>query len=719
MRFHKFLAVISLLLLPQVSEACWVMWYDFQQFTLYHIEPKYEANVELKGAANLREWQAMTSADIPLDDIEKVVYKMTLEEYETLCSLERYTGDNMFARWIKERDAAIMEFLLLAKRNERIRFQYNSLWYYPSMKVNGPTTLEEIIDKSLHCSDSRLRSRYMLQAMRAMFTLNRYDECLELWHKEFEQLPMDDAMRRHAYMYVAGSLYHTGKVDEALKIYAMAGDIDSIYYIAKLENIEISKVALIEMLYRNNPNNPKVFDRIKRIVREAENPLFLCGTKPHTLQSEARDLLSMAVRLGDEGRDAAVWYYTAAYLYYIEGSVEQAYANLTRAEQSNPSEYMGESLRTLRIIFDARYAKLDKRYEKQLVKDLRWLEDKSFGNLSTLDPNHHYDSWFYIFPDQGLCYWNMVTRYIINESLVPRYTEAGNAVRAMQLANYSSYYIFGGNPMIDVWVFDEYFDDWRTDRYYSLIDYRRDNSRKNDIDYSTFFFTYIDEADVDDVIAYVESVDTPKSELDRLLNRGSHLDKNFLYDIAGTHCLRNMRYAEAEEYLNKVDFYYSNHGLNVYLEYDPFELERVKTSSCDFRLNFARKMASLERAMERSTNQNTRARYMVDYAIALHNSFGRCWQLTHYHDGCVPHMYFSRWWYDDEVVVAAKAKARAMVNEAFALIDDSDLAAEIHYKFGNFKTVAKEYGYTKYGRIVKSQCDNLYDYHAERLENRY
>lgn len=715
MRLHKFLAVISLLILPQMANACYDLWYFFQESTIYRVETK--KSIESKKLLNLREWQSMTSEDIPLDDIEKVVYTMSLEEYESFYSLKSYTGDNMFAQWIKQKDKEIMDFILLAKRNEFIRFRYNSLWYYPTMKVGGPTTLEDIIDTSLNVTDERLRTRYMLQAMRAMFTLNRYDECLKLWHEEFEGRPMDDSMRRHAYLYVAGALYHTGEVQKALDIYAMADDIDSIYYIAQLENLDISSVELIEMLYRNNSDNPEVFNRVARIIREEEAPLFLYEVSDHVLGSDSKELLDISLRLAAEGRNAAEWYYTAAYLYYIEGRIEDAYATLALAEKSNPSPYMSDSLRVLRLIFDARYAKLDKKFEKNILTQLRWLEGKGLASMTTLFGDQMPDIDFFMFPLNDY-YWSEMMKYIINEMLVPRYFEAGNGVRALQLANYSSYYLFGNNPQIDFWCYDK---EWKYlfEGYDTLNTYRGYKHVFNQVDYSTFFFVTIDAAKIDDVLAYVDSADKPKSELERFLNRGSYLDKNFLYDIAGTHCLRNMRYADAESYLNKVDFYYSNYSLNVRLKYDPFELNQVKTSSCDFRLNFARKMASLQRAIESSNNNNTRARYMVDYAIALHNSVNRCWQLTHYHNGELPHMYYSRNWYDDEVVVLADAKAKSMVQEALSIVDDDNLAAELHFKFCNFRTVANEYGSTKYATIVRSQCDNLIDYHGDKLDMWY
>ena len=57
----------------------------------------------------------------------------------------------------------------------------------------------------------------------------------------------------------------------------------------------------------------------------------------------------------------------------------------------------------------------------------------------------------------------------------------------------------------------------------------------------------------------------PVSELDRYLNTRGYIGSDYLNDIVGTQCLRNMRYKEAVEYLGAVSKAYQKH-LNVYME---------------------------------------------------------------------------------------------------------------------------------------------------------
>jgi hypothetical protein len=62
---------------------------------------------------------------------------------------------------------------------------------------------------------------------------------------------------------------------------------------------------------------------------------------------------------------------------------------------------------------------------------------------------------------------------------------------------------------------------------------------------------------------------------------------------------------------------------------------------------------------------------------------------------------------------AALARSRKIIDEALQMVTDDEVAAALQYNMCNFKTVAKKYPDTEYGRLVKGACDNLKDYHAE------
>ena len=155
----------------------------------------------------------------------------------------------------------------------------------------------------------------------------------------------------------------------------------------------------------------------------------------------------------------------------------------------------------------------------------------------------------------------------------------------------------------------------------------------NEHDYRNHFFEMIDSLGVNTAIKYVENVRHPKSNFDRFHNARGYVGNDYLNDIAGTQCLRNMRYADAAKYLGAVSEAYKNHH-NLYMEFDPFcfDLEPIKMIS-DFRCDFAKEMHSLERNIDVITDPNRKARLMLKFAIGLQNSFDRCWALTLYYRG--------------------------------------------------------------------------------------
>ena len=89
MKYLRFF-LISVVLLAVVYEvnACGPFWYTPNGYNMYRIcdtQPKSVADeYSLKVRRNCEEWQALTSESISIDDIYQAVYKMTMEELETV-----------------------------------------------------------------------------------------------------------------------------------------------------------------------------------------------------------------------------------------------------------------------------------------------------------------------------------------------------------------------------------------------------------------------------------------------------------------------------------------------------------------------------------------------------------------------------------------------------------------------------------------------------------
>lgn len=693
----RYLLAISLMVVPLVADACWHPWTLYNSTSLFRLDNFKSVNKNIK-ETNCRHWQSLTHRDIPLEDIEYVVYTMPLAEYEAFYAMAVYYEDNAFAQWIKRNDPEIMDFLLLAKRNEHMRFQYSSKWYYPTMKVGGPVSLEEIVEQSLGSQSVRLRDRYLLQAVRALTTLKRYDECLELWDREISLLPKDNFMRRLCYEYIAGAYYHTGDVERAMLMFASYGDTGSMCYIAKQQDMNLTTVDIIRYSYLSGAPLSKFSRDIRKMIVDAETfPIvYEFGDKP-VVTDEILAIRDLAIEAGGNPNcaDRAQWLYIAAYIYMQQGNYTQAKALLSRAEKAPASDYMKESIKVLSIYLDALTATYNAAYEERLFEQIKWFEERVHLDFNSDD--YDYCMW-HDFSDN---YWYSSMTRILSYTVAPRYLEMGNPARALQLMNFADYLPYKYVTSIDYYVDNDYGYWWTSS---NIEEYRRERGTFNRIDYSTWFFNTINKQTPDAAIAYVERALNPISEFDRYLNDVGYTSPDFLYDIVGTLCLRHMRYQEAERYFSLVSLDYQ-YMLNVTLKRDPFDAlcpegDRI----LDFRYRFATTMASLERGIEATTDINRRASLLVKFGIGMGNSVTTCWPLTSYGSSCNDD------WRGDSVALALHNRAIISINEALSAFTDDELKAEALYTLGRHYTVVSSYGYTKKAEFVRRHCDNFYDY---------
>ena len=693
----RYLLAISLMIVPLVADACWHPWTLYNSTSLFRLDNNKSVSKNIK-ETNCRHWQSLTHRDIPIEDIEYVVYTMPLAEYEAFYAMAVYYEDNAFAQWIKRNDPEIMDFLLLAKRNEHMRFQYSSKWYYPTMKVGGPVSLEEIVEQSLGNESVRLRDRYLLQAVRALTTLKRYDECLELWDREISLLPKDNFMRRLCYEYIAGAYYHTGDVERAMLMFASYGDTGSMYYIAKQQDMDLTTVDIIRYSYLSGAPLSKFSRDIRKMIVDAETfpVVYEFGDKP-VVTDEILAIRDLAIEAGGNPNcaDRAQWLYIAAYIYMQQGNYTQAKALLSRAEKAPASDYMKESIKVLSIYLDALTATYNAAYEERLFEQIKWFEERVRLDFNSDD--YDYCMWH----DFSENYWYSSMTRILSYTVAPRYLEMGNPARALQLMNFADYLPYKYVTSIDYYVDNDYGYWWTSS---NIEVYRRERGTFNRIDYSTWFFNTINKQTPDAAIAYVERALNPISEFDRYLNDVGYTSPDFLYDIVGTLCLRHMRYQEAERYFSLVSLDYQ-YMLNVMLKRDPFDAlcpegDRI----LDFRYRFATTMASLERGIEATTDINRRASLLVKFGIGMGNSVTTCWPLTYYGCSCNDD------WRGDSVALALHNRAIISINEALSAFTDDELKAEALYTLGRHYTVVSSYGYTKKAEFVRRHCDNFYDY---------
>lgn len=723
MKSLKYTLAISLLaaLWPAVPAlGCWGPWYLPKGYYMYRVVDNTEnesavfSQFNLNAASNCREWQRYSSSDIPLTDIYQVVYKMSLEEFEAFHNESwGYGGNNAFLKWLSHGRWDEMNFLLFAKITEDVRGRQNSRWYYPSMRTGAKMSLEEIVDQALNYRGP-LRDRYLLQAVRAMFSLRRYTDCIALWNKEASLLPKECVVRQLILPYIAGAEYRMKNYDKAVSYFYEAGDFVSMIACSDV-NPPASTVEAIERIYQQEPNCSHFPEMLQRLVHTAEpdGEFYWEELDKDLVKDEHRQLIRLAVRIAQEGKahNTAMWYYTAAFIEDLDGHPVEASKLLAKAEQSHGTEFIKESVKVMRIYLDAKLMPYNQGYENLLFKQLQWLDQKIADNI-TPKVRERTSEYYDLACNISYYYWNDMMRRIILAEVCPRMIVSGKTIRALQLANMADNRLLG---LVDCKTYHKKTHvkgrvEW-VETTSSMSEFRRDKNRRSP-DYSNYFFEMIDSVGIDKVIAYRNRIERPVDTFDRFLNGRGYVDMEYINDIVGTQCLRTMRYGDAVTYLGHIGRSFEGH-LNTEIYWDPFSYERrdIKDKS-DFKYRFAREMCMLEQEMNKTTDPDRKAEAMIRYATGMRNSFDRCWPLTQYYRGT---SYFGqvqekRDWENEPEAIRAKKRSTELFKTACALFTNRELAAETLYEFNQYRTVAEKYPETEIGQYVCGHCDNLYDY---------
>lgn len=672
---------------------------------------------------NCMEWQQLTSNTIPLEDIFEVVYKMPLEDFERIYDYREAIYSNQFVEWITKRDIAILDLLLLAKTNEYIRVKRNSRWYYPTMKIGARMTIDEVAEKALSVQDERLRDRYLLQAIRALFTMSKYEECIALWESEVSLLPDDNLMKQLIRPYIAGAEFRVNNSEKAIAYFAQIGDVNSMLYCAGRADEMLTVIEALEWVCECAPNSPYIAETLQSLIRDYEPMCEFYWDDLFGDNCEFEKLYSLCQKMTNNKAcdNPAMWYYTCAFMSDLVGDTQKAASLLEQAEKSKSSAFIKESIEVFRIYIDAKILPYNSAYERKLFEQIKWFDQKIVNNIDDYVCKETARG-YKLFSCESFYYWNDMMRRILLAEVCPRMIKAGKLTRALQLANMADNRLFGIVNKIEFydWVKCKDGYEYKVSEVYSMSGYRY-SENFNSHDYSNSFFEMIDSLGVNTAIKYVQNVRRPVSELDRYLNSRGYTGSDYLNDIVGTQCLRNMRYREATEYLGKVSPAYKNH-LNVCMEYEPFSIERKAIETkIDFRYDFARKMYSLEQSLDITTDPNRKAELLLQYATGIRNSFDLCWSLTQYYRGA---SYWSqvcekRYWEEDEYTTAARNRAIELSKLACDMATDDEVAANINYALLNFKTVAKRYPNTTKGELVRGQCDNLVDYNAMSIRTNH
>ena len=694
--------LISVLLFVNSAQAyaCGPYEYYPYGYKMYRVFDKNSVIKTDERKENCILWQKLTSAEIPLEDIEMVVYKYTLTQMRELMTVH---DPNAFATWIRtNEDEEIYDFLMLAKICENTRGLMNDPWYYPSKDDGTYMSLIEIEEKAKAYKGTRLKDRYALQAVRAMFSAQRYQECVDYWNDVEEDLP-DGLIKEMSRSYLVGAYSRIGQIDVALEYFTDVEDLNSIIFCLRRQG-KIKDVAdELECMAKYAPDSYQIPEILQWVVTGFEP----WGSADYTYQERMdttmvnsidRELfdklyqLSVKMTRQPMSKNKAIWCYTAAFLADLEAQPHEAWKYIQMATKCSASEFMKESIRVLKIYLDAKVSVYDSAYESRLFNDLKWLDAKIKGELTEdLRSNITEYYFYYLRSNISFYYWNDMLRRILLAEVCPRMLDRGMQVRALQLANLADNMLLNLNNNIEGKTLKEY----------------RSSDNYNSIDYcSEFFMMMKDCVTIGDLTAYVNNTQLAQSSaFDNYLYERGFIDKDYFYDLIGTRYLSELNYDKAVRYLSNVSSSYQPRlNTSAYMYRDPFSIAASSLREHkNYKLTFAKEMLRLEKSIASATDQNKKAFDLIRYGTGLRNSFTYCWILTEYRK--------FGWSYDlSPYANGVLKKVESIYNEALNIVDNDELAAIAYVQLCKWKTAVDKYPDTYAARYTKMMCDNLCDY---------
>ncbi|MDE5784903.1 MAG: hypothetical protein K2H98_00050 [Duncaniella sp.] len=655
-------------------------------------------------AENLRLWQQLTSERIPAADIEQVVYRDSRDEFTERTGYDHKNVGNTFYTYINNTsNAEIISLLMTAKEMEERRRDATSPWYYPSSRRSTPEMgdFSDIIETCRNYRGSRLRDRYGLQAVRALFASRCYGECVEYFDSVFAAVPDDNLMKRMAARYVAGCWSRMGHVARADTAFALAGDI-----------LSLSADDPVAFMSTVNPDAPQLMDYVRYWADDS---------------AKMAAVVPVALRLASDPnvKNRGDWEYLLAYFSNRYASDPSSALRYIRSALTHDFSNQGlkDLARAYRMKIDAQRGD-----RSGLLSDLKWLEKKCD------DLNEDADEWLRILQN------------IVYADLVPQLWKKHDRTTAIMLCAYADNLGDYGRRMVD-WEYEDV-SGWHMVEM-SLDEMRASEKHSNLLDYRTLSFQMMGSLSSDELINVYSRMKS-SSPLYNFLRRKMRTDGDFYNELIGTLALREENYSRAVAYFSRVSpAYYRTMNIykGGYLSRDPFAAYPTRWRSMgsgdwvwdydarserhdlpsgeDAKLNFARRMLAYSREMKSAPGADRRAMARLMYAIGRRNAQEECWALTQYWRGSYVGLFapYLDYWNDggnfhdrnygflyeyDETVGHKYTEAlyEKDVKAALRMFVTDEARAEAEYIMGNVRTVIAHYGSTSVADRVRTSCDN-------------
>lgn len=701
---------------------------------------------------NISEWQVYTANQATFEDIRLVVYKYSIHDMEQIAAGNTESSDEMknntFVNYLlNTNDAEAIKYLILAKQCEVARAKRTDPWWYPTKDDLENKDLQVILDKALAYQGTTFKTRYLLQAMRAAFTMGENDLCIRIWEKDIKNQP-GSSIKAMCEDYIGGVYFQRGEYQTAINHYASTMQTSSSFWWC-VDNLAEKKsdIERIKILYQYQPNSMELPRMIQKICREAEkranlkvfdgyidengnendeyNPGYKSYLKNRTRYMELRDF-SLQVVSEKKTKNPAMWQYAAAFLTLLDGDSEKASQYIAKAEQMKGTNFIKNNVKVLSIMIEAYNGKYNKAFENRILPKLQWLDQMIKTNLTPQITEEYL--WYenQMFNNYSMFYYNDMMRKITLSIMMPKYIEQHDEVKALMLAGMASEHL-------------------RT-----LTGYRqaiKDNTNRGNwnIDFYTDLFCALETFPIESIIKYSQILKSGGStKFERFFISKCHKNEDYFNEIIATRYMQVEAFEEAIEYLSRIDTTYDQ-TLNIfcYFDHDPFDEPyfgiKYITPAPGYKLRYATRMLDLQRILPMVVDPVIRSYATYHYGLGLMRAVTDCWSLLRYRKG----FHYDRFGDDgfDDWGHAMFEHAKELINETILISDDCELQAkcfatnawirgdadyEYRYGIGGYShwlplkdsptdknmqlLLSEKYAFTATTQQLITECDRVYSY---------
>lgn len=543
-------------------------------------------------------------------------------------------------------------------------------WNYPTKQQLQDRTaqMDYIYNRARSYTGTRLAPQYELLAMRTQMVNKNHQNVINRWMARGSKLP-ESVFKDMARGIYANALLNTGKRRQACEIYAELGDMRSIKWVMR-DNRNLQG---IKAEYKANPNSPTLIYLVQDYVNSAQSTFENLHGSEQMLASgegydglaeevkkmrqaaqEMREFVNFAQQVVKEKKTQvpALWMSAAGHVEALSGNNQQGIKMLEQAMKMKGSQRMLDNARLCRLMASLPEANTGSKFNDFLLGELQWLttveRDEAEDAARYGNTENHYSEMI-----SNLCY----------DYLGPQLAKQGNTNLAIALM---------------AWC------DGHEQSFYQGIG-------ANEYVYSGDTYHAIDNLTADQMMQYQRFVSNPnKDKLERYLigqNRMAQSD-NYFNDRIGTKLLREGRFQEAAQWLEKVSAdYYGTLAISAYMAHRNYTLprwffnqrkhtqgEQPTPVATNQKLDFARDIVRVtSQAATVSGEQKARALYDLASMYYQASCKGNCWYLTRYGNS----IYDEPLTYPNEVDYVAQAVS--LLEQAIALTDDFDLKQRCIY----------------------------------------